>query len=67
MRRRNRKQQIAISETELVGMTHDLEDAHHESLPSMRDSLTEWSDSDEIRAGFDHLVATAASRRAFLF
>jgi hypothetical protein len=67
VRRRNRKQQIAISETELVGMTHDLEDAHHESLPSMRESLTEWSDSDDIRAGFDHLVSTAASRRAFLF
>ena len=39
MRRRNRKQHIAISEAELVGMTNDLEDAHHESLPSMRDSL----------------------------
>ena len=31
--RRNRKQQIAISEAELVAMTNDLEDAHHETLP----------------------------------
>ena len=43
--RRTRKQPIAISEAELVGMTHDLDDAHHESLPSMRDSLDEWSES----------------------
>ena len=47
MRRRNRKQQIAISEGELVAMTHDLEDAHHETLPSMHDSLTAWSESDD--------------------
>ena len=67
MRRRNRKQPIAISEAELVAMTSDLEDAHHESLPSMRDSLTEWSESDDdIRTGITRLVSTASSRRAFL-
>ena len=66
--RRNRKQQIAISEAELVAMTNDLEDAHHETLPSMRDSLAEWSDSnDDIRAGITRLVSTPSSRRAFLF
>jgi hypothetical protein len=66
VRRRNRKQ-IAISEVELVGMTRDLEDAHHESLPSMRDSLAEWSDSDgDIREGITRLVSTPSSRRAFL-
>jgi hypothetical protein len=65
--RRNRKQQIAISEGELVDMTRDLDDAHHESLPSMRDSLTEWSESDgDIRTGITHLVSTPSSRRAFL-
>jgi len=67
VRRRNRKQPIAISEAELVGMTNDLEDAHHESLPSMRESLTEWGETGDIRAGLDHLASTAASRRAFLF
>ena len=67
MRRRNRKQELAISEAELVSMTHDLDDAHHESLPSMRDSLTEWSESDDdIRNGITRLVSTPSSRRAFL-
>jgi hypothetical protein len=67
VRRRNRKQQIAISEAELVAMTHDLDDAHHESLPSMRDSLAEWSESDDdIRTGITRLVSTPSSRRAFL-
>jgi hypothetical protein len=66
VRRRHRKQ-IAISEVELVGMTRDLEDAHHESLPSMRDSLAEWRDSDgDIREGITRLVSTPSSRRAFL-
>jgi hypothetical protein len=66
--RRNRKQQIAISEAELVAMTNDLDDAHHETLPSMRDSLAEWSESnDDIRAGITRLVSTPSSRRAFLF
>jgi hypothetical protein len=65
--RRNRKQQIAISEAELVVMTNDLEDAHHESLPSMRESLTEWRESnDDIRSGITRLVSTPSSRRAFL-
>src|SRR3954454_20686075 len=65
--RRNRKQQIAISEAELVAMTNDLDDAHHETLPSMRDSLNEWSESnDDIRAGLTRLVSTPSSRRAFL-
>lgn len=67
MRRRNRKQEIAISEAELVAMTHDLDDAHHESLPSMRESLAEWSESDDdIRTGITRLVSTPSSRRAFL-
>lgn len=68
MRRRNRKQQIAISESELVSMTRDLDDAHHETLPSMRASLAEWSESnDDIREGITRLVSTPSSRRAFLF
>ena len=65
--RRHRKQQIAITEAELVSMTNDLEDAHHETLPSMRESLAEWSESnDDIRTGITRLVSTASSRRAFL-
>jgi hypothetical protein len=65
--RRNRKQQLVITEAELVGMTRDLDDAHHESLPSMRDSLAEWSESsDDVREGITRLVSTPSSRRAFL-
>ncbi len=68
VRRRNRKQDpIAISEAELAQMTRDLDDAHHDTLPSMRDSLAEWSDSDDdIRDGITRLVSTPSSRRAFL-
>jgi hypothetical protein len=67
VRRRNRKQQIAISEAELVTMTSDLADAHHESLPSMRESFVEWSDAnDDVREGLSRLVSTPSSRRAFL-
>ena len=68
MRRRNRKQDpIVISEAELAQMTRDLDDAHHDTLPSMRDSLAEWSESDDdIRSGITRLVSTPSSRRAFL-
>jgi hypothetical protein len=68
VRRRNRKQDpIVISEAELAQMTRDLDDAHHDTLPSMRDSLAEWSESDDdIRSGITRLVSTPSSRRAFL-
>jgi hypothetical protein len=66
MRRRNRRQQLAISEAELADLTRDLDDAHREALPSMRDSLAEWSESEGIRDGITQLVSTPSSRRAFL-
>jgi hypothetical protein len=68
MRRRNRKQDpIVISEAELAQMTRDLDDTHHDTLPSLRESLAEWSDSDtDIRDGIARLVSTPSSRRAFL-
>jgi hypothetical protein len=67
VRRRNRKQQIAISESELRSMTTDLDDAHHQSLPSMHDSLAEWRESSaDVRDGISRLVSTPSSRRAFL-
>lgn len=65
MRRRN-KQDIAIGEAELVSMTHDLEDAHHESLPSLRESLAAWSEADDVRDGITRLGSSPSSRRAFL-
>ncbi len=68
MRRRNRKQDsLALSEGELTEMTRDLDDAHHDSLPSLRSSLEEWTDSSgDIREGITRLVSTPSSRRAFL-
>jgi len=68
VRRRTRKQEpLAISEAELTQMTRDLDDAHHEALPTMRESLAEWTDSDgDIRTGITRLVSTPSSRRAFL-
>jgi hypothetical protein len=67
--RRNRQQDpMAISESELTELTHDLDDVHHESLPSMRESLEEWTaSSGDIREGLGRLVSTPSSRRAFLF
>ena len=68
MRRRNRKQSsMAISEAELTQLTRDLDDAHHEALPSMRDSFDEWRESNaDIETGITELVATPSSRRPFL-
>jgi hypothetical protein len=67
VRRRTRKQQIAISEAELVDMTRDLDDVHHETMPSMHDSLAEWRESStDVRDGIARLVSTPSSRRAFL-
>ena len=59
---------MPISERELRALTDDLADAHHETLPSMRDSLEAWRAHDEnVESGITHLVSTPASRRAFLF
>jgi hypothetical protein len=68
VRRRNANQdQLAISEAELTRLTRDLDDAHHDAMPSMHESLAEWSDSDDdVRAGITRLVSTPSSRRAFL-
>jgi hypothetical protein len=68
VRRRHRKQEpLAISEAELTDMTRDLDDAHHDTMPSRHEALGEWRDSsDEVREGITRLVSTPSSRRAFL-
>ncbi len=59
---------MPIDERELRALTNDLDDAHHETLPSIRESLKAWRARDEnVDAGIAHLVSTAASRHAFLF
>jgi hypothetical protein len=68
VRRRNRKHdQLAISEAEVSRMTRDLDDVHQETLPSTREALAEWRDSDDdVRDGITRLVSIPSSRRAFL-
>ncbi|MET0420646.1 MAG: ferritin-like domain-containing protein, partial [Acidimicrobiia bacterium] len=63
----NGTEAMHISEAELVSLTSDMDDAHHESMPTMRDALEAWraSDSDAVR-GIDELVRTSTSRRLFL-
>ncbi len=67
MKRWKRHDAMPISEAELHSLTSDVDDAHHESLPSMRAALDAWrtSDSDAVR-GIDELVRTPTSRRLFL-
>ena len=45
---------LAISEAELDALTRDLDDAHHDALPSMRESLAEWRDSRRRRPRRHH-------------
>ena len=64
---RFRKNTMAISEAELVVMTNDLQDAHHETLPQMQEAVSEWAEvNGMLRGGIDKLGATATSRRTFL-
>ena len=58
---------MQISERELRSMTTDLEDIHHETLPEMHESISEWTElNHQLRSGIDKLGATATSRRNFL-
>jgi hypothetical protein len=58
---RNRRQEIAVSESEIIKMTKDLDQVHHdEGVPSLETSLAEWKDG--IRSG----TKQATSRRTFL-
>ena len=59
---------IQISESELLGMTNDLDEMHHESMPQMYEAVSEWA---ELRresgiASVRELGAFSASRRGFL-
>jgi len=52
---------IEISERELVAMTGELDDMHHDALPKMYESVAEWAELGKARVG-----QTRASRRGFL-
>jgi hypothetical protein len=67
VKRRHRKQEpLALSEAELTSLTKELRDAHDDTMPSMRESVAAWAESDDVHEGITRIVATPSSRRAFL-
>jgi hypothetical protein len=59
------RKQIEVSESEIVRMTKDLDDLHHDvSLPALRRAVREWS--EEIREALAKGASMRASRRGFL-
>ena len=65
--KRKQREQLPVTEHELADLTADLDDAHHESLPTMRESLAAWDlDGSDDEGGFVRLVRGTASRRGFL-
>jgi len=55
---------MAISEAELVGLTSDLDEMHHATLPAMHDAAGRWA--DELRTAAGGLGRVSTSRRRFL-
>jgi len=62
--RRKRNEPMAISETQLIAMTSDMDEMHQASMPAVREALAEWQElSSDIRSG---LAKTDTTRRRFL-
>jgi hypothetical protein len=58
---------IQITEGELVALTTELDDLHHETFPSFRESLDEWRETGpDMHESLTRLVAAPTSRRGFL-
>jgi hypothetical protein len=59
---------IQISEAELVGLTDELDEMHHESMPKMYEAVAEWADLRQERklSSIGDLTSFASSRRGFL-
>ena len=56
-----------ISERELEQLTADMDDAHHDLMPAMHESATEWVELNrEMRCGVGRVVNKVTSRRRFL-
>lgn len=62
--RRRRRDVLAVSEAELVGLTSDLDELHRATLPSMHAAVEEWS--DELRAEAGAVGRARTTRRRFL-
>jgi hypothetical protein len=54
---------MEISEHELVAMTNELDDMHHDAMPKIYESVAEWADFGETRR---RIGATTPTRRGFL-
>ena len=58
---------MQISEGELSALTEDMEDLHRDTLPAMKESISEWTELNrQLRSGAERVRATATSRRTFL-
>ena len=58
---------IQITEGELVALTTELDDLHHETFPSFRESLDEWRETGaDMHESLTRLVTAPTSRRGFL-
>lgn len=62
--RRRPPEALAISETELLGLTADLDEMHHASLPAMHGAVEQWI--EEVRGEAARLGRARTSRRRFL-
>ena len=59
---------IQISESELNGLTDELDEMHHEAMPKMYEAVAEWADLRQERgiASLRDLGSFASTRRGFL-
>jgi hypothetical protein len=61
-RSRANTEEMELTEAELVSMTSDLQDAHHDTLPAMQAALRSWNDGTNS----DAEPTSGFSRRTFL-
>jgi hypothetical protein len=47
-----KKQEIQITESELVALTRDLDDMHHDTLPKMHEAIADLREGGSTRRGF---------------
>ena len=58
---------MQISEHELEQLTGDMDDMHHDLMPTMRERAAAWAELDrELRAGIKSISGHVSSRRHFL-
>lgn len=66
-RKHHHRNDIEISEAQLVSMTRDLDELHHATLPAMQEAASEWAELQrELRTGVRSLTEVGATRRRFL-